>query len=108
MFDRAREKANIELKTPYIPEEFVAGDDGKLAKIRLRHAETGAEEEIEASGAFVAIGHIPKSEIVVDQIDTDEDGYIRTEPGSTKTNRPGVFAVGDVVDHTYRQAVTAA
>jgi thioredoxin reductase (NADPH) len=108
MFDRAREKQNIELKTPYIPEEFVAGEDGKLAKIRLRHAETGAEEEIAASGAFVAIGHIPKSEIVVGQVDTDEDGYIVTEPGSTRTNLAGVLAVGDVVDHTYRQAVTAA
>src|SRR6478736_3880343 len=65
MFDRAREKENIDLKTPFVPEEFVAGEDGKLERIRLRHAETGAEEEIEATGAFVAIGHIPKSEIVV-------------------------------------------
>ncbi len=108
MFDRAREQENIDLKTPFIPEEFVAGEDGKLEKVRLRHAETGAEEEIEASGAFVAIGHIPKSEIVVGQVDTDEDGYIVTEPGSTRTNLAGVLAVGDVVDHTYRQAVTAA
>jgi thioredoxin reductase (NADPH) len=108
MFDRASEKENISLKTPFIPEEFVSGEDGKLEKIRLRNAETGETQEIEATGAFVAIGHIPKSEIVKDQLETDEDGYIVTEPGSTRTNLGGVFAVGDVVDHTYRQAVTAA
>ncbi|HVQ58914.1 MAG TPA: thioredoxin-disulfide reductase [Solirubrobacterales bacterium] len=108
MFDRAREQDNIELKTPFIPEEFVAGDDGKLAKIRLRHAETGEQEEVEASGAFIAIGHIPRSEVVAGQVETDEDGYIVTEPRSTRTKLGGVFAVGDVVDHTYRQAVTAA
>jgi thioredoxin reductase (NADPH) len=108
MFDRAREKDNIRLKTPFVAEEFVAGDDGKLTKIRLRNAETGEREEVEASGAFVAIGHTPKSEIVQGQVETDEDGYIVTEPGSTRTNLAGVLAVGDVVDHTYRQAVTAA
>jgi thioredoxin reductase (NADPH) len=108
MFDRARERDNIELKTPFVPEEFVAGESGKLEKVRLRHAETGETEEIETEGAFVAIGHIPKSEIVADQVETDENGYIVTEGGSTRTNLAGVFAVGDVVDHTYRQAVTAA
>jgi thioredoxin reductase (NADPH) len=108
MFERAHEKDNIDLKTPYVPLEFVAGESGKLAKVRLRHAETGAEEELETDGAFVAIGHVPKSEIVAGQVGTDEDGYIVTEPGSTRTNLGGVFAVGDVVDHTYRQAVTAA
>jgi len=108
MFDRAREQDNISLKTPYVVEEFVAGEDGKLGSVRLRHAESGETEEIETEGAFVAIGHTPKSEIVADQVETDEDGYIVTEPGSTRTKLGGVFAVGDVVDHTYRQAVTAA
>jgi thioredoxin reductase (NADPH) len=108
MFDRAREKDNIKLKTPFVAEEFVAGDDGKLTKIRLRNAETGEQEDLDASGAFIAIGHTPKSEIVVGQVETDEDGYIVTEPGSTRTDLAGVLAVGDVVDHTYRQAVTAA
>jgi len=108
MLERTREKENIDFKTPFVAEEFVAGEDGKLATVRLRNAETGAEEEIETEGAFVAIGHIPKSEIVQGQVDTDEDGYIVTEPGSTRTNLGGVLAVGDVVDHTYRQAVTAA
>jgi thioredoxin reductase (NADPH) len=108
MFDRTREKDNISLKTPYVPEEFIAGEDGKLERVRLRQAETGETEEIETEGAFVAIGHIPKSEIVQGQVDTDPEGYILTEPGSTRTNLAGVLAVGDVVDRTYRQAVTAA
>ncbi|HWB70199.1 MAG TPA: thioredoxin-disulfide reductase [Solirubrobacterales bacterium] len=108
MLERTRERENIDFKTPYIPEEFLAGDDGKLARVRVRNAETGEQDEIETDGAFVAIGHIPKSEVVAGQIDTDENGYILTEGGSTRTNLAGVFAVGDVVDHTYRQAVTAA
>ena len=108
MLDRTREKENIDFKTPFIPEEFVSGENGKLEKVRLRNAETGEVEEIEATGAFVAIGHIPRSEVVEGQVDTDEDGYIRVDPGSTRTNLGGVFAVGDVVDHTYRQAITAA
>jgi thioredoxin reductase (NADPH) len=108
MEERARERDNIAIKTPYIPEEFIAGDDGKLAKIRLKQAETGATEELEVGGAFVAIGHTPRSELVVGQVDTDDEGYVITEGKSTRTNLAGVFAVGDLVDHTYRQAVTAA
>jgi thioredoxin reductase (NADPH) len=108
MFDRAREKDNIKLKTPFVAEEFVAGESGKLEKVRLRNSETGEVEDLQTDGAFVAIGHVPKSEIVSSQVETDEDGYIATEAGSTRTNLKGVFAVGDVVDHTYRQAVTAA
>jgi thioredoxin reductase (NADPH) len=108
MEDRARSRPNISVKTPYVPEEFVAGDNGKIASVRLRHAENGSTEEIDVGGAFVAIGHIPRSELVRDQVDTDEAGYVVTEAGSTRTNLAGVFAVGDLVDHTYRQAVTAA
>jgi thioredoxin reductase (NADPH) len=108
MFDRAKEQPNISFKTPFVAEEFVAGDDGKLTKIRLRNAETEEIEEVEADGAFVAIGHIPRSEIVAGQVETDEDGYVITQNGSTRTNLGGVFAVGDLVDRTYRQAVTAA
>jgi thioredoxin reductase (NADPH) len=91
-----------------VAEEFVAGEDGKLKTVRLRQVETGEEENLDVSGAFVAIGHIPKSEIVRGQVDTDEEGYVLAELGSTRTNLAGVFAVGDLVDHTYRQAVTAA
>src|SRR5688500_3542661 len=108
MFDRASEQPNISFKTPYVPEEFVAGEGGKRDHVRLRNAETGETEEMRTDGAFVAIGHIPKSEIVQGQIDTDENGYVLTQDGSTKTNIAGVFAIGDLVDHTYRQAVTAA
>jgi thioredoxin reductase (NADPH) len=108
MQERAREQGNIEFKTPFVPEEFVGGDGGNLDHVRLRNAESGESEDFGVEGAFVAIGHIPKSEIVAGQVETDEDGYIRTQPGSTRTNLAGVFAVGDVVDRTYRQAVTAA
>jgi thioredoxin reductase (NADPH) len=108
MLERARERGNIDFKTPFVAEEFVAGEDGKLDRVRLRNAETGETEDLETDGAFIAIGHIPKSEIVTGQVDADEEGYILTQPGSTKTNLAGVFAVGDVVDRTYRQAVTAA
>jgi thioredoxin reductase (NADPH) len=108
MQERARNKANIEFLTPYVPVEFIAGDDGKIAKVRVQHAETGEEKELEAGGAFVAIGHRPRSELVEGQVDLDENGYVATEEPSTKTKLAAVFAVGDLVDHTYRQAVTAA
>jgi thioredoxin reductase (NADPH) len=108
MLDRARERENISFKTPYVPEEFVAGDDGKLAAVRVRNVDTGESEELKIGGAFVAIGHTPRSELVRDQVDIDSQGYVLTRDGSTRTNLAGVFAVGDLVDHTYRQAVTAA
>jgi thioredoxin reductase (NADPH) len=108
MHGRAAEKPNIEFKTPFVPEEFVAGEDGKLDHVRLRNVDTGETEDLETDGAFIAIGHIPKSEIVEGQVETDDGGYIVTQAGSTRTNLEGVFAVGDVVDHTYRQAITAA
>jgi thioredoxin reductase (NADPH) len=108
MLERAREVPNITFKTPFVPEEFVAGDDGKLAMVRLRNAETGDTEELEVGGAFVAIGHTPRSELVADQVETDDLGYVLTRDGSTRTSLAGVFAVGDLVDHIYRQAVTAA
>ncbi|MGA8746928.1 MAG: thioredoxin-disulfide reductase [Solirubrobacterales bacterium] len=108
MLERANQRPNISFKAPFVAEEFLAGEDGKLDRVRLRNADTGEVEEMETDGAFVAIGHIPRSEIIAGQVDTDENGYIVTAGGSTRTKLDGVFAVGDVVDHTYRQAVTAA
>jgi thioredoxin reductase (NADPH) len=108
MLERAQAKDNIDFMTPYVPEEFVAGDDGKIASVRLRNVDSGEIEEIEVGGAFIAIGHTPQSELVEGQIDSDENGYVLTRDGSTRTNLAGVFAVGDLVDHTYRQAITAA
>jgi thioredoxin reductase (NADPH) len=108
MLERARAADNVEFLTPYVVEEFVASDNGALGHARLRNLETGDERDLEMSGAFIAIGHMPKSELVRDQVDVDENGYVITEGKSTRTNLPGVFAAGDLVDHTYRQAVTAA
>ena len=108
MEDRARAKDNIEVLTPYVPKEFVAGDDKKIESVLLENAETGEEKSLPVGGAFVAIGHTPRSELVVGQVDTDEEGYVQVSEPSTKTKLAGVFAIGDLVDNTYRQAVTAA
>jgi len=85
----------------------VLGEE-KLSGVRLRNVQTGAESTLPVTGLFIAIGHDPRSELFAGQVHRDEDGYLLTEAPSTRTNLPGVFASGDVVDHTYRQAVTAA
>jgi thioredoxin reductase (NADPH) len=108
MLDRAREQPNIEWLTPYVVEEFVAGERGALEKVRLKHVEDGSIREHSATGAFIAIGHEPQSELVKGVVDLDENGYVKTQGLSTRTNLRGVFAAGDLVDHTYRQAITAA
>jgi thioredoxin reductase (NADPH) len=108
MLERARAQSNIEFLTPYRVRELVAGENGALGHAALVNTETGEELEIPASGTFVAVGHEPQSALVQGQIDVDENGYVVTEASSTRTNRPGVFAAGDLVDHTYRQAITAA
>jgi thioredoxin reductase (NADPH) len=108
MLERARAVENIEVLTPYAVEELLPGEGGGLATARLRNTETGEQRDVEISGAFVAIGHVPQSEVVRGDVDVDENGYVMVEGRSTRTNRPGVFAAGDLVDHTYRQAVTAA
>ena len=108
MLDRARGVENLELLTPYVPEALVAGENGGVGHAVLRHAETGEKRELPLTGAFIAIGHEPQSEIVQGQVRTDENGYVVTEGKSTRTGLPGVLAAGDLVDHTYRQAVTAA
>jgi len=108
MLDRAKATGNIEFVTPYVVDAFLPGEGGLLGSARLRHAETGEELELPLAGAFVAIGHEPQSEIVDGVIDTDAEGYVAVEGRSTRTNLAGIFAAGDLVDHTYRQAVTAA
>ena len=85
----------------------VLGDE-KVSGLRLRDTVTGAERELAVTGLFVAIGHDPRSELFKGQIRLDDEGYVLVDQPSTKTELPGVFAAGDVVDHTYRQAITAA
>ena len=108
MLNRARATDNIELLTPYTIGSFEAGENGSLEKAVLRNTEGGEDRTIDIDGAFIAIGHRPNSEIVKGQIGTDENGYVEVEGRSTRTNRAGIFAAGDLVDHVYRQAVTAA
>ena len=109
MLDRARDLDHLEFVTPYTVAEFHPGEDGKaLANVRLIHAETGEERDLPMDGAFIAIGHEPQSEIAQGVVETDANGYVLTEGKSTRTDVRGIFAAGDLVDHTYRQAVTAA
>ena len=108
MLERARAMDNIEFLVPYTVKEFVAGEEGPLAHAVLVNVETGEQQDLMVSGTFIAIGHEPQSELVAGQVELDDAGYVITEGKSTRTNLPGVFAAGDLVDHTYRQAVTAA
>ncbi|HEV3046503.1 MAG TPA: thioredoxin-disulfide reductase [Solirubrobacteraceae bacterium] len=108
MLERARAQENIELLTPYTVKQLVAGENGALGHAALVNVQTGEERELLISGAFVAIGHEPQSALVRGLLDVDESGYVVTEGKSTRTKLPGVFAAGDLVDHTYRQAITAA
>src|SRR2546423_5216047 len=108
MVDRARANEKIEFVTPVVVEEALGGDEGKLTGVRIRNLETDEVSEIRADGLFVAIGHDPTTKLFVDQLGHDGAGYLLTQPGSTATNVEGVFAAGDVVDHVYRQAITAA
>jgi thioredoxin reductase (NADPH) len=80
----------------------------KVTGVRIKDTVTGDEKNIELTGLFVAIGHVPRSELLIGQIDLDSNGYVKTQSDSTKTNIEGVFACGDLVDHVYRQAITAA
>jgi thioredoxin reductase (NADPH) len=100
--------ANPKIKFRWNSEVTDILGDGKITGVRLRDTVTGAESELTVGGLFVAIGHEPRSELFAGQLATDANGYLLVEQPSTRTAIPGVFASGDVVDHTYRQAVTAA
>ncbi|MFC3097024.1 thioredoxin-disulfide reductase [Alteraurantiacibacter palmitatis] len=89
-------------------ERFVAAENGTLGHLELVDTVTGEKSTLEVDGAFVAIGHAPATELFKGKLETDDGGYLVVEPGTPKTAIPGVFACGDVMDHTYRQAVTAA
>jgi thioredoxin reductase (NADPH) len=108
MLERARSQENIEFLTPYGVKQFVAGENGALGHALLENVETGEQRELLVAGTFIAIGHEPQSGLVRAQLEVDENGYVVTEGRSTRTQLPGVFAAGDLVDHTYRQAITAA
>ncbi|MFJ8298394.1 thioredoxin-disulfide reductase [Streptomyces sp. NPDC094447] len=86
----------------------IKSENGMLAGVVLRDVITGKTRDLDATGLFIAIGHDPRTELFTGQVDLDDEGYIKVESPSTRTNIPGVFAAGDVVDHTYRQAITAA
>ncbi len=106
MADRALNNPKIEMlwNTEVVD---ILGED-KVSGLALKNTVTGELSERDFTGLFVAIGHIPRSELIVGQIDLDNEGYVKVEGRSTRTNLPGVFACGDLVDHTYRQAITAA
>jgi thioredoxin reductase (NADPH) len=108
MLDRAQAHEKIAFLTPFVVDEVLAGDDGKMRGVVLSDAESGETRELAATGLFVAIGHDPTTALFLDQLDHDAAGYLVTAAGSTETNIAGVFAAGDVQDHTYRQAITAA
>lgn len=108
MVDRARANEKVEFVLNVVVEDVLGEADGHVTGLRLRDTVTGDAREIEADGLFVAIGHDPTTALFLDWLDHDEQGYLVTDPRSTRTNIAGVFAAGDVQDHTYRQAVTAA
>ena len=106
MVDRVKNTENIEILMNTITEEVI-GDGQVVTKIRVKNTSTEEVSEIPVTGFFLAIGHKPNTDIFT-ELEKDETGYIITKPGSTQTNIPGVFAAGDVADHVYRQAITAA
>jgi thioredoxin reductase (NADPH) len=106
MVDRALANEKLDFVLNAVVDEVLG--DQNVEGLRLRSTVTGDTWEVPADGLFVAIGHDPNTALFVDQLDHDEAGYLVTQPGSTATNIPGVFAAGDVQDHVYRQAVTAA
>ena len=107
MIERAKANEKIEFLTPFAVEAIHA-PNGQVDGAKLRNAETNETRDIVVDGVFVAIGHDPRSDLFTGQLAADADGYLLVDQPSTRTAIEGVFACGDVVDHTYRQAVTAA
>jgi thioredoxin reductase (NADPH) len=107
MQDRARTNPKIDFAWNKVVTE-VLGTDGKVAGVRLEDTITGEPSTMDVTGVFVAIGHQPNTDLFKGQLDMEDNGYLITQPGSARTNVAGVFACGDVQDHTYRQAITAA
>ena len=103
-----RALANEKIHVAWNSEVAAIHGEGKLSGVTLRDTENGTERELAITGLFIAIGHDPRSELLPGKVDLDPEGYVLVESGSTRTSAPGVFACGDLVDHTYRQAITAA
>ncbi|MBR9864497.1 MAG: thioredoxin-disulfide reductase [Rhodobacteraceae bacterium] len=109
LIDRLEKNPKIEPLWFHELEEVIGTEDPLgVEGVKVKHTKTGAITEIPCKGVFVAIGHAPASELVVDQLETHMGGYVKTKPDSTATSIPGVFAAGDLTDHQYRQAVTSA
>ncbi|MGH3682164.1 MAG: thioredoxin-disulfide reductase [Natronosporangium sp.] len=108
MADRALSNPQIKVEWNTVVEEILGVEQGTVSGVRVRDVDTGEQRTLDVTGVFIAIGHDPRSELFADQIDVDENGYVQAEAPSTRTKLPGVFACGDLVDHVYRQAVTAA
>jgi len=108
MAKRAQDNPKIDFLWDSAVESVNDGADGKMASVTLKNLNDGSTTEVPATGLFVAIGHEPRSAGFADQVNLDSNGYILVDGRSTRTNLPGVFACGDVVDHTYQQAITAA
>ena len=109
LHERLRKRPNVEILFDHAIDEILGDADPRgVTHVRARNTRTGAFSRIPADGVFVAIGHHPASELFRDQLTLKPSGYIVVEPGTTRTNIPGVFAAGDVADEIYRQAVTAA
>jgi thioredoxin reductase (NADPH) len=106
MADRALNNPKIEML--WNTEVVDILGENKVEALALKNTVTGELSQRDFTGLFVAIGHIPRSELLIGQVDCDNEGYVKVEGRSTRTNIPGVFACGDLVDHTYRQAITAA
>ena len=108
MLDRMRKNEKIQVVTPSVVEELQGVENQLLEGVKIRNLKTKEVSTLPVAGLFIAIGHNPNTAAFKGKLDMDENGYLKTVPGSARTNVDGVFAAGDVQDHVYRQAITAA